>query len=74
MSDSDAERCFIFRWVDSADYAARHCASRSRFDAYRRLDLELIMGVKSSIWLGRQDSNLGMTESKSVALPLGYAP
>jgi hypothetical protein len=25
-------------------------------------------------WLGRQDSNLGMTESKSVALPLGYAP
>jgi hypothetical protein len=25
-------------------------------------------------WLGRQDSNLGMAESKSVALPLGYAP
>ncbi len=25
-------------------------------------------------WLGRQDSNLGMTESKSVALPLGDAP
>ena|GEM_PF-3513373 len=25
-------------------------------------------------WLGRQDSNLGMAESKSTALPLGYAP
>jgi hypothetical protein len=25
-------------------------------------------------WLGRQDSNLRMTESKSVALPLGYSP
>ena len=27
-----------------------------------------------SVWLGRQDSNLGMAESKSAALPLGYAP
>jgi hypothetical protein len=25
-------------------------------------------------WLGRQGSNLGMAESKSAALPLGYAP
>ncbi len=25
-------------------------------------------------WLGHQGSNLGMTESKSVALPLGYGP
>ena len=25
-------------------------------------------------WLGHQDSNLGMAESKSAALPLGYAP
>jgi hypothetical protein len=25
-------------------------------------------------WLGRKGSNLRMTESKSVALPLGYAP
>lgn len=25
-------------------------------------------------WLGCQGSNLGMTESKSVALPLGYTP
>ena len=29
---------------------------------------------KSEIWLGREDSNLRMTESKSVALPLGDAP
>src|ERR1700674_4101460 len=30
-------------------------------------------GIKNR-WLGRQDSNLGMAESKSAALPLGYAP
>jgi hypothetical protein len=29
---------------------------------------------KGIAWLGRQDSNLGMAESKSAALPLGYAP
>jgi hypothetical protein len=27
-----------------------------------------------SAWLGREDSNLRMAESKSAALPLGYAP
>jgi hypothetical protein len=27
-----------------------------------------------SRWLGREDSNLRMAESKSAALPLGYAP
>ena len=26
------------------------------------------------VWLGRLDSNQGMAESKSAALPLGYAP
>ena len=26
------------------------------------------------LWLGREDSNLRMAESKSAALPLGYAP
>ena len=30
--------------------------------------------INYKIWLGRQDSNLGMPESKSGALPLGYAP
>jgi hypothetical protein len=28
----------------------------------------------SIYWLGRLDSNQGMAESKSAALPLGYAP
>src|SRR5690606_11862596 len=28
----------------------------------------------NAAWLGRQDSNLRMTGSKPVALPLGYAP
>ena len=32
------------------------------------------MKVSVHNWLGRQGSNLGMTESKSVALPLGDAP
>ena len=30
--------------------------------------------MRTAAWLGRQDSNLGMAESKSAALPLGYAP
>src|SRR5262245_38776980 len=29
---------------------------------------------KYNFWLGREDSNLRMAESKSAALPLGYAP
>jgi hypothetical protein len=31
-------------------------------------------GALADEWLGRQDSNLGMPESKSGALPLGDAP
>jgi hypothetical protein len=37
----------------------------------------LMLPIRKKIaagWLGRQDSNLGMAESKSAALPLGYAP
>jgi hypothetical protein len=30
--------------------------------------------IKCLSWLGRLDSNQGMAESKSAALPLGYAP
>ena len=30
--------------------------------------------LRSGCWLGRRDSNPRMTESKSVALPLGYTP
>src|SRR5690242_4478928 len=29
---------------------------------------------RRKVWLGREDSNLRMAESKSAALPLGYAP
>ena len=32
-----------------------------------------VRGRPVSFWLGREGSNLRMTESKSVALPLGYA-
>ena len=33
------------------------------------------LGLNGRIWLaGCQDSNLGMRESKSRALPLGYTP
>jgi hypothetical protein len=35
---------------------------------------EMKAAGKSDHWLGRQGSNLGMAESKSAALPLGYAP
>ena len=31
-------------------------------------------GLNSINWLGEQDSNLRMTESESVALPLGDTP
>ncbi len=31
-------------------------------------------GAEPTKWLGRQDSNLRITGSKPVALPLGYAP
>ena len=31
-------------------------------------------GCLETGWLGREDSNLRMAESKSAALPLGYAP
>ena len=34
----------------------------------------LTCGTKHFSWLGREDSNLRMAESKSAALPLGYAP
>ena len=30
--------------------------------------------MRTAVWLGREDSNLRMAESKSAALPLGYAP
>jgi hypothetical protein len=35
---------------------------------------DLMRSCDTGRWLGREDSNLRMTESKSVALPLGDAP
>ena len=34
-------------------------------------DVDLVSNIN---WLGREGSNLRMAESKSAALPLGYAP
>jgi hypothetical protein len=33
-----------------------------------------VLDYKRRNWLGREGSNLRMAESKSAALPLGYAP
>ena len=32
------------------------------------------LNQRDNYWLGREGSNLRMAESKSAALPLGYAP
>jgi hypothetical protein len=40
----------------------------------RPVQLNKTQCLNGIVWLGRQDSNLGMAESKSAALPLGYAP
>ena len=37
-------------------------------------DAATMFGNDDRSWLGCQDSNLGMAESKSAALPLGYIP
>src|ERR1017187_2982110 len=34
----------------------------------------LLLQWVTAMWLGREESNLRMAESKSAALPLGYAP
>ena len=36
--------------------------------------MEVCRTSRKANWLGCQDSNLGMAESKSAALPLGYTP
>ncbi len=67
-------------------YAARaRCHSGNLTDAARSLRADAgrrtVQGPRALFtvnarcpWLGREDSNLRMTESKSVALPLGDAP
>jgi uncharacterized protein (DUF4415 family) len=39
-----------------------------------RYQTEINIPLPARGWLGREDSNLRMAESKSAALPLGYAP
>src|SRR5215470_105370 len=50
------------RWI----YAAASMVCRRSADDREQL--------RTLMWLGREDSNLRMAESKSAALPLGYAP
>jgi hypothetical protein len=53
-------------------YVAAVCNISSREGHYRSIYKSLYYLMKN--WLGREDSNLRMPESKSGALPLGYAP
>jgi hypothetical protein len=41
---------------------------------YQAVQKKISFMVQQLDWLGREDSNLRMAESKSAALPLGYAP
>ncbi len=41
---------------------------------YHTENITLFQAKRNNQWLGYLDSNQGMTESKSVALPLGYTP
>ena len=57
--------------------ALARTASGARYEKTGRAPRPLnaiLLFAQQKIWLGRQDSNLGMAESKSAALPLGYAP
>ncbi len=51
------------------DMLAETVAAAERVEATKGPEM-----AQKEVWLGRQDSNLGMAESKSAALPLGYAP
>jgi hypothetical protein len=68
------------RFSAYAAWKVRICSSETIAEFKKRRVGGLLGGNSLSIWrdwtgwLGRQDSNLGMAESKSAALPLGYAP
>jgi hypothetical protein len=49
-------------------------AWRGFFAVWAKNPLSIMQCFEILVWLGRQDSNLRITESKSVALPLGYSP
>ena len=55
--------------IDDKSYVGELLESRDKF-----LSMPPRIKIHTGGWLGRQDSNLGMVESKSTALPLGYAP
>src|SRR5215204_7108706 len=63
-------RAAFMKFSDAETSGSRANPRKSRPFCY---DLEMTQRDDSG-WLGRQDSNLGMAESKSAALPLGYAP
>jgi hypothetical protein len=52
--------------------SGKAASTRDKIDS-RKLPL-LLPYQRLRSWLGREDSNLRMAESKSAALPLGYAP
>ena len=55
--------------IDANDLGTKECSSVRRGLLSPSSTVERRTG-----WLGREGSNLRMAESKSAALPLGYAP
>jgi hypothetical protein len=64
------ETVSVVNWI--VRDAKRTPPTRDKIDSLERLKLLLYQVL--NWWLGREDSNLRMAESKSAALPLGYAP
>ncbi len=58
---------------DNTSAVSQSCVSGMCHSIPPRFESDVLSGGYRR-WLGRQDSNLGMAESKSTALPLGYAP
>jgi hypothetical protein len=52
--------------------AVKAAINRAKFSPLKTAIINLYQTLGG--WLGRLDSNQGMAESKSAALPLGYAP
>ena len=74
------QRRAVVRWTPQPCRATARAARRLRklsahlpADVFSRHKYNPIP-ITLKMWLGRLDSNQGMAESKSAALPLGYAP
>ncbi len=63
----------IPRWVTS-ERDRRRSVSFDVIKKFTSKKKQTDFGPSVILWLGRRDSNPRMTESKSVALPLGYSP